>query len=895
MGNHFRFTTCLQPLVPVILLAALSIDVAHPQQLPTSNSRSQSASSASTSTAAESGVSVVIGSDAQFTWWRGGDDTFCKIESCEAQQASDNNTTLIVSMSRADDLAWPRVKKGAGNRIPRPSGMIMNGDLTDFWHEAQAQQYKQFYNPTALQNMPYYPGLGNHDYAINVGDCSYQDKYAPDNNMCAKQAIYYMADLLEHGGIPNLVNKDLSGYVMFENLGGFKAKMSATYTVDGVNLSATTEERFIGQIDSIVLPSAAHDIYVDLQWNDGSKWHSAQRYYTAYAAGGVCYSIRGAVWNTSTQLEPCSRSEWPDGSYGSLSYSYDIGNYHFVQLNLNPDYEKTLTGGFIWGSYTGPFGLAKNYTPSFKVRNSWAWLGRDLAAATAAGKFIVLNMHASDGPLGPGQPPEKISDFPINQKNLVDALSGNRVVAIFSGHIHMDFGYMGAIPVPALPFKINDKAEVPWFRSGSAECRRFLIAEFGKGYFNVGAAVADRSGPSWAPTQDVCDANFSGYNKNSATTVEPASYLITSDFGLTVTTTDVHPNSAGGGTITITGTLNDPGVDVTLSMNWMDNTASSTLVVPRAAGKANFTLYHNYKDDGNYLAYLTATDGVLASSELTVQIGAIDSKPPVTTALIATVNGKQNLTLTATDVGTGVKEILYIYDNQPVQVYTRPGPVVIPPGVQTVYFWSIDQLDNLEAKKSISVDAAPPVTTATFTPSPLAYGWFNAPTVTAILSATDAKSGVDKTYYALDGGSATQYTAPIKIAGDGRHSLDFWSVDKNGNQEPRTTKPIQIDTKPPTVSVQATPVVYSGAGLVMLSISASVTDTLSGIDPLFGTYTLVGPNGSGSGSFGFMNYNTVLSLGSIPNETYTVTVTFRDLPGNVASATTKVTTPVSGF
>ncbi len=884
MKKLFNFNTGLRPRVTLIVLTALSASLAYSEQ----QLKQPAPRSAVTATSAVTPISAVIASDAQFTWWRGGSDPLCKDGPCELRETKENNASLINSMNRATNLTWPDWVIGKGKQVLSPSAAVMNGDLTAFWQQADINEYKQLY-PGLLQ-VPYYPGLGNHDYANNVGDCSYALIFVTDKNMCAKQAIYYMANLIEGGSIPNIVNKDVSQYVMFENLGGFAAMMSATYTAGGVTSTSTTGSTAVNRFNSVILPPEAHDIFVDLQYWDGLKWKSAQRYFVPYAHAGVCYSMKGTIWNASTHEETCSKDEWPDGSYGSLSYSYDLGDYHFVQLHLTPGYDKNLPGAQLLAGYPGPFGLGTDKTPSFHVTSSWPWLKKDLAAATAAGKFIVLNMHAADGP---GKVPQVLSDFPLDKTNFAAVLKGNRVVAIFSGHIHNDFGYMGAIPADGLPLRINGSSSVPWFRSGSAECRRFLVAEFHGNYFNVGSAIADGSGPSWAPQGNVCDTT-AGYDVNNASTVEAASYVITTDFGLTAQVLAKTPNSSGGASVVLTGTLSDPGRDVTLSIDWQDG-KNDSLIVPRSSGTASFTLYHTYSQDDyqGKLAYLFATDGVLTSDGLTVQIGVIDSKPPVTTGSVSTSNGRQVLNLMATDTGGGVKETLYTFDSQMSQVYA--GPVTIPPGVQNAYFWSIDFANNVELRKTIPVDSTPPTTTGSVSPVPSGYLWFKGPNVNLTLSATDGGSGVAATFYSIDGAASQTYTTPVVISGEGRHTVSYWSVDRKGNQEDKRTVPISIDSKPPVVSVQATLSAQYPYGPAMISISATATDSLSGIDPLTATYTVSGPGGQTSGWFPYTTLNAIAFVTAFPGQPYTVTVTVKDLAGNTTSASTTVAPPPFGF
>ena len=87
---------------------------------------------------------------------------------------------------------------------------------------------------------------------------------------------------------------------------------------------------------------------------------------------------------------------------------------------------------------------------------------------------------------------------------------------------------------------------------------------------------------------------------------------------------------------------------------------------------------------------------------------------------------------------------------------------------------------------------APPITTATITPTGIA-SVYPAP-VTVSLSAT-AASGytIANTYYTIDGGAQQTYTGPLTISGNGDHTLRFWSIDNSGVYEAANTRSLRID------------------------------------------------------------------------------------------------------
>lgn len=111
--------------------------------------------------------------------------------------------------------------------------------------------------------------------------------------------------------------------------------------------------------------------------------------------------------------------------------------------------------------------------------------------------------------------------------------------------------------------------------------------------------------------------------------------------------------------------------------------------------------------------------------------------------------------------------------------------------------WMVDNEINLVYKELTFVDETAPVTTLVFDDL----------TGTVSLFAYDpvgpVSSGVCATYYKLDGGSTTEYTAPFAL-GEGNHNVEYWSVDCAGNMESHKTSPqLIVDTTPPTVSITA--------------------------------------------------------------------------------------------
>ena len=117
-------------------------------------------------------------------------------------------------------------------------------------------------------------------------------------------------------------------------------------------------------------------------------------------------------------------------------------------------------------------------------------------------------------------------------------------------------------------------------------------------------------------------------------------------------------------------------------------------------------------------------------------------------------------------------------------------------------------------------DTTAPVTTATWSPAAPdgQDGWFvTAPTLT--LAATDDDSGVEATEYRVDAGPWTAYTGPVTLTGDGRHQVEYRSVDAADNTEAAHVVDVSVDTVAPS----------STATVQGATVTVTATDATSGV------------------------------------------------------------------
>ncbi|MDE9552892.1 metallophosphoesterase [Xenorhabdus bovienii] len=189
---------------------------------------------------------------------------------------------------------------------------IVNGDITEFGRRDSRDSFDKIY--TSRLSSTLFIGLGNHDYANNVGDCTTTGE--PSSDGCALSAVWDM-------------NNRINEYKKM-NMGAFSS-------------------------------------YFD-----------------------------------------------EDKKTGSLAYSWDYGDMHYVQLQNYPTYTTTLSPTF--GADT-------------KIKSSLSWLEKDLQSAANRGKTIILNFHDAKDHF--------LDESSENDLNKFKQLLGKyKVLAIFVGHTH---------------------------------------------------------------------------------------------------------------------------------------------------------------------------------------------------------------------------------------------------------------------------------------------------------------------------------------------------------------------------------------------------------------------------------------------------------------------------
>ena len=185
------------------------------------------------------------------------------------------------------------------------------------------------------------------------------------------------------------------------------------------------------------------------------------------------------------------------------------------------------------------------------------------------------------------------------------------------------------------------------------------------------------------------------------------------------------------------------------------------------------------------------------------------------------VNGPVDVSLSATDTGAGVESVALLHSTAqtpqtPTPARSRSAPRA-PPRSSTAppTRWATPvrirtAVVRIDDTAPVSSDDAP-------------AGWARG-AVAVKLSATDTHSGITRTAWSLDGSGVATYTAPIQVAGDGTHTIEYASTDIKGNTESTRTATVRIDDTAPVTTCDA---VASYTATAVVSFTAS--DTLSGV------------------------------------------------------------------
>ena len=311
---------------------------------------------------------------------------------------------------------------------------------------------------------------------------------------------------------------------------------------------------------------------------------------------------------------------------------------------------------------------------------------------------------------------------------------------------------------------------------------------------------------------------------------------------------------------------------------------------------------HFTSEGANQTQQVTVTDRAGHSAEFTSPPVNIDFTTPATSSAVSGVGGNPEwypgpvmVGLNASDNLSGVAGTFYRLGGGAEQTYTGAFSISSD-GVHSIEFWSVDVAGNAESHQSriVKIDSTAPVTQAAGSGTVGTNGWYRS-AVQVSLSASDNVSGVNNSYYRIDGGAIQTYVSPFSISANGQHTVEYWSMDNAGNSEATRSVSIDIDPIAPVVTATASPsTAKKSPHPVTVTISGSVTAAISGAGSasysVLDEYGVTQPSGAVTLQVNG-NYSFSLSLPATKHGTdkdghlYTITVHGFDQAGNSTTAT----------
>ena len=207
----------------------------------------------------------------------------------------------------------------------------------------------------------------------------------------------------------------------------------------------------------------------------------------------------------------------------------------------------------------------------------------------------------------------------------------------------------------------------------------------------------------------------------------------------------------------------------------------------------------------------------------------------------------------------------------------------------------------------VTVDLTPPIAAISTTPAANGNGWINSLPVTVNLSATDSGSGVQQLRYWINNGPVTAFagsSTSTQLTAEGSYNVGLRALDNAGNISALATATVKIDVTPPVVNVSASPSSLWPANgkMVPVTVSGTITDSLSGVNPSTAAFAVVDEYGSiqptgpvSLGAGGSYSFTILLQASRNGNDKngrqYTITVSATDYAGNLGSAAAIVTVP----
>jgi hypothetical protein len=188
-----------------------------------------------------------------------------------------------------------------------------------------------------------------------------------------------------------------------------------------------------------------------------------------------------------------------------------------------------------------------------------------------------------------------------------------------------------------------------------------------------------------------------------------------------------------------------------------------------------------------------------------------DSKPPITRISYGKfktyikkgkvhIAGEAEITLSSSDLISGVDKILYSIDNKDYVEYSAP--IKLTEEKEYLFkFFAYDHVGNVEEvhTSTIIVDKSAPRVQLDIKGD--FYQNILADNAKLIISAVDSMSDIENVFFRFNEGKELKYSQPIlaKNLPQGDYTLEYWAEDNVGNITEKRTFNFYIDKTPPTI------------------------------------------------------------------------------------------------
>lgn len=247
-----------------------------------------------------------------------------------------------------------------------------------------------------------------------------------------------------------LTHKDVKFHIVNGDLSEYGREPQYNDYFDIYHTSGIPVAEGLGNHDYL---NNAHDCVEFLSWGtskSGCALSAVAREYSAIQDWKASLSqIPGFSFRSDAYRSYKAVGEGVQDDYsGSLSYSWDVGDVHYVQLQNFPTYKVYLS--------------ASTYTMggSADITDSLEWLKDDLNKATRRGKVSIINFHDARPYYGDNDSHFIDKNNLTNLKKFKSIIMTHNVKAIFVGHTHQQayckaqndtvFGYIPVYTAGAL-------------------------------------------------------------------------------------------------------------------------------------------------------------------------------------------------------------------------------------------------------------------------------------------------------------------------------------------------------------------------------------------------------------------------------------------------------------